>query len=61
MKLLDFLAAETNRQHVRRTAHHRTSIWARPRLGVLQMHAVNRAQENARRRRQIERGVLKVG
>ncbi len=61
MKLLDFLRAETGRQYANRTARHRKSIWDRPRLGELKMRQVKRTQENARRRRQIERGMLKVG
>lgn len=61
MKLLDFLRAETGRQYANRTARRRKSIWDRPRPELTPARKVNRTQENARRRRQIERGMLKVG
>lgn len=61
MKLIDFLKSESGRQHAQRTAHRRKSIWERARITLAPLPKHNKSQEIARRKRQIERGILKVG
>lgn len=58
----DWLRRLTGRQHVAQTAHKRTSIFARPRIPTgIKPHKYSHKREVARRLRQIERGMLKVG
>lgn len=54
MKLWNIL---TGWQQIKRT--HRKSIWDRPRLSVGPKKKYSREREKTRRRRQIEKGMLK--
>jgi len=57
----EWLKRETGRQHVNRTAHKPRSIWDLPLLAKrLKLRKHKHTRENARRRRQIASGMLKI-
>ena len=61
MNWAKFRLYESGRQSVNHTAHKRKSIWERARLILAPMPKLNKTQEIERRKRQIERGIIKIG